>query len=144
MRDFLSICGPIRYENGIATGTLDFTRYADWRVSNPAFLLVEGVNQFCVRVGRNTLRGEDGTAPRVLPVAIKRLEVASATMSTCYQIAGSGMAFGNTTRVSVTVSPLDPADLAAYDTREPVPSPVVARAEVVVAGLKVEEQSHAA
>lgn len=144
MRDFLSICGPIRYENGTATGTLDFTRYKDWSVSNPAFLLVEGVNQFCVRVGRNALRGEDGSTPRVLPVAIKRLEVASTTMSTSYRITGSGMAFGNTTRVSVTVSPLDPADLMLGHAGEPVPCLVFARAEVVVAGLKAEEQSHAA
>lgn len=140
MRDFLSICGPIHYENGTATSTLDFTRYADWYVSNAAFLLVEGVNQFCVRVGRDAMRDKDGTTPRVLPASIKRLEVASMTMSTSYRITGTGIAFGNTTRVSVTVSPLQTLDLGDIAGT----APVCASAEVVVTGLKVEEQAYAA
>ena len=152
MRNFLSICGPLRYDarTASATATLDLSRYADWRIGNPAFLLMEGINQFCVRVGRHTMRTGTEVPPRILPVAIKRLEVTPMSVSTAYRIEGTGLVFGNTTRVAVTViaMPDIPAGLDARTTDTLAATyagltPQV-RAEVVVASLQVAEVSDAA
>ncbi len=152
MRNFLSICGPLRYDAGTATATatLDLSRYADYQIGNPAFLLMEGINQFCVRVGRRAMADGIETPPRVLPVAIKKLEVTPMAVSTAYRIEGAGIVFGNTTRVTVSVIPMPdiPAgtDGRVTDTLAATYaglSPGV-RAEVVVASLQVTEMSDAA
>ncbi|WP_342627784.1 hypothetical protein AAC691_17055 [Nguyenibacter vanlangensis] len=142
MRHFLSICGPLTRDADTMTAILDLSRYLDWQQADTTFLLIEGVNQFCARLGRELLRGPDGVAPRVLPATIKQLTVDRASDGSAdtliYRATGRGQIFGTTVRVEAMLTP------ASFEASAPPRAAVLTTVVVAAVETGREAKTHAA
>jgi hypothetical protein len=65
-------------------------------------LLIEGLNQFAVRLGRQCSRHDVASTGRLLPVAIKSLEIAGQVQADEIALRGEVIAFGTTLRIQVS------------------------------------------
>ncbi len=117
---FLEITAPFAPPPGTlrAEAVLSPCRYAGWREVAPAVLVLEGLNQFAVRLAMHGLARLDEA--RLLPAAVKALSMEGVLDREEMRVEGTAAPFGPTFRVSLTARRADAV------------GPVV-RAEIVVA-----------
>ena len=124
---FLRICGnvePVESSPNVYYAELDVSRFSDaCSVSSP-FLLLEGANQFAVRVGRRSLGLIQESHARVLPVSIRSFEaMQAASRDEKFRVVGETTRFGNSAVVHANLTRYESTGLEGES---------VARAEVLV------------
>jgi len=101
---FLNICGPLSIQDyNKATGVLSLDNYVGGMVVQPINLLLEGIHQCAVRLGRIVIEGANTVKSRVLPVSIKSFEQFEKISLGDYHFQCSAILFGNSARIKVTV-----------------------------------------
>lgn len=92
---FLEICGPV---GAAGEARIAPRRYSRWAECLPFTLLLEGLHQFAVRLAYQ-VTGRSPEIERLLPAAIKSLDVESALEAEEWEVRGSAIPFGPTVRV---------------------------------------------
>ena len=99
---FLAICAPVVL-TGPQTGRaeLDLNRFAGLTGIDPAFALIEGMNQVAVRLAMKI--HPKGTMRRFLPVSFKRLALRGPVAPSRYLSEGAAELAGDSARITVSV-----------------------------------------
>lgn len=105
---FLQMCGPVETADlagGIVAGTaeLDLFRFRLRGEVRSAFLLIEGINQFAVRLGRRVLKAPDDLSHGVLPVSLRSFRQELPIEESTLTAVGEASVFGASAFVSVSV-----------------------------------------
>lgn len=101
---FLNICGAVTTSTGretVGSAGIDISRYADKQPASSSFLLLEGMNQFAVRLGRRALGIPPEARRRVLPVSIRSCELLIPWEENTCRITGEATQFGRAAMVSM-------------------------------------------
>ena len=105
---FLRICGngePVESCPNVYHGELNASRFSDAGLVSSPFLLLEGLNQFAVRVGRRSLGLMPDSQTRVLPVSIRSFEAVRAVCrNEKFRVVGETTRFGNSAVVHANVT----------------------------------------
>ncbi len=101
---FLEICGPLELSgDGTASGVLCLGMYRGRMQVAPGILLLEGIHQCAVRLGRTVIPGGRVKGARVLPVAVKSFVQRESVLADDYMFHCRATPFGNSARISVHV-----------------------------------------
>jgi hypothetical protein len=101
---FLEICGPLQLESdNQASGTLSLSQYIGPLDIAPLSLLLEGIHQCAVRLGRLVIPGIEPKKSLVLPASIKSFEQNQDIHCQDYQFSCKGEVFGQSARIAVTI-----------------------------------------
>jgi hypothetical protein len=116
---FLEICGPLQqgtFDQGTvnqgtvnqgtanqATGTLSLAQYKGPLDIAPLSLLLEGIHQCAVRLGRLVIPGIEPKKSLVLPASIKSFVQKQDIHCQDYQFNCKGEVFGQSARIAVTI-----------------------------------------
>ncbi|ATC96436.1 hypothetical protein [Pseudoalteromonas tunicata] len=120
---FLDICGPLAFnEAGQATGSLRLDKYQGNMQLTADALLLEGIHQSAVRLGRTVIPNAKQAQARVLPVCIKSFQAFANIELAHYDVHCCAEPFGHSARVKINV----------FDQRDNTP---LANAEITVALL---------
>ncbi|MBN8446528.1 MAG: hypothetical protein J0M22_13765 [Gammaproteobacteria bacterium] len=112
--NFLAICGPLQLQSAQqASGRLDLAAYQGELKIDAGSLLLEGIHQAAVRLGRTVIQGGTAANARVLPVAVQSFTQLQQLTSQQFEVICQAEAFGHAARVKVSVSHAGAAVAAA-------------------------------
>ena len=98
--NFLAICGPLQLQSAQqASGRLDLAAYQGELKIDAGSLLLEGIHQAAVRLGRTVIQGGTAANARVLPVAVQSFTQLQQLTSQQFEVICQAEAFGHAARV---------------------------------------------